>query len=250
MAFFRLCPDDDLINTLHAVFKTNIVRIPETRIRPLSVIAVTSEKPHFWGDINELIESNITDVQSLIQESRMADISGKRSRSVNLDLGLQILQGFLSGFGLPTAAIAAKFTGAKTVSFSFQGIMRYYISPSQLGRLLLVHALDADHASNNIFFRKEAQLFIIDSIITSKDFSIEEMIGQTNVGVQVVSNNGLDLTFQGNSPLTFAFTCLSCELDEAGRISLKPSSTTTHLNHNQPNDHHLLFNELGMMDWD
>ena len=266
MPLFKLCEKDELVNTLQGVFKANIIRIPEARIRPLCVIAATPAQPRFWGYLNELIEGNILNPQSAIQESRMADVSGKRSRSINLDLGLQILQGYLSGFGLPAAGIVTQFKGAKTVSFSFQEVMRKFISPSQLGSLLKDHALDADHASNDIFFRKEAQLLVTDSIITSKDFSIqvdkanshnfsldvpaiEQMIGQANTNVQVASNTGLDITFKGSQALAFAFTCLVCELDAAGRISLKPSSESIHFA-TQRFEPKLLFDTSGMLEWD
>jgi hypothetical protein len=267
MSFFKLCPDDELINTLQGVFNANIVRVPEARIQPMTVIALSSRKPSFWGYLNELLETSIQVAKSAIQESRMADISGKKSKSVSVDVGLQVLQGFIGGFGLPSSAITTKFMGARTVSFSFQEVIRYFISPSQLGNLLQGHALDVDKASNTVFFRNEAQLLVVDSVITSKDFSItveslktkdftldipaiEKMVGQAKVGVQVTSNSGLDLRFKGETALTFAFTCLVCELDEAGRIALKPTSAATHFDPNQSVEHKLLFDEPSMIELD
>ncbi len=58
MPLFKLCSDDQLVNTLQRVFKANIVRIPETRIQPLCVIALTPGEPHFWGYLPELVEGN------------------------------------------------------------------------------------------------------------------------------------------------------------------------------------------------
>ncbi len=240
MPLFKLCNDDQLVSTLHGVFKANIVRIPEARIQPLGAVASTPEGPRFWGYLHELVEGTL-EARGAIQESRMADIAGKRSRSVNLDLGLQILEGFLGGFGLPSAGIAAKFAGAKTVSFSFQEVVRSFISPAALGKLLGGHALDAGNTANNLFFRNEAVLLVIDSVITSRDFSIQvgearnhdfkldvpaiqEMVGNAKAGVQVETTTGLDVTFKGDVPLTFAFTCLRCPLDPAGRLSLAPHS--------------------------
>lgn len=266
MAIFKLCPDDELVNTLHTVFMANIVRIPEARLRPLTVIASSDEKPHFWGYLNELTESDIPDVQSYIQESPMADISGKRSKSVNADIGLQILQGFLSGFSLPSAAIAAKFSFAKKVSFSFQEVIRFYISPSQIGKLLQGHALDAGNGSNNIFLRKEAQLLLVDSVITSKDFSInvemssakdfsldiasiQQIVGQVKPAVQLASSSASDITFKGETPLAFAFTCLHCELDDGGRIILKPSSVATHFDVQSSSEHQLIVEEPAMIEF-
>ena len=125
-----------MVNTLHKVFKANIVRIPEAKMRPLIVLAFTPEKPHFWGYLDEFTESPIPNYESALKESKMADISGKRSKDVKAELGLQILEGFLKGYNLPSSAISSNFTGAKTVSFSFLEVVRYFISPGKIGGIL------------------------------------------------------------------------------------------------------------------
>ena len=238
MPLFKLCNDDQLVNTLHGVFGANIVRVPEARIKPLCAVASMPQGPRFWGYLPELVEG-ILDTGNAIGSSPMANVAGKKSRSVNLDLGLQILEGFLGGFGLPAAGIAAKFAGAKTVSFSFQEVVRFFVSPAALGRLLGGHSLDAGNTANDLFFRQAATLLVTDSVITSRDFSIQvgqtrgsdfkldvpaiqEMIGKANAGVKAETTTGLDVTFRGDVPLTFAFTCLRCNADPAGRISLAP----------------------------
>jgi hypothetical protein len=244
MPLFKLCNDDQLVNTLHSVFNANIVRVPEARINPLCMVAVTPQGPRFWGYLPDLVEGkkdlqNAIDRQKAIGESPMANVSGKKSRSVNLDLGLQILEGFLGGFGLPSAGIAAKFNGAKTVSFSFQGVARSFISPGTLGKLLGDHALDKGNTANDLFFQQAASLLVTDSVITSRDFSIQvgetkssdfkldvpaiqNIVGKANAAVKVETTTGLDITFKGDTPLTFAFTCLRCNADSAGRLSLVP----------------------------
>ncbi len=120
-------------------------------------------------------------------------------------------------------------------------MVRFFISTAALGKLLGGHALDAGNTANNLFFRDEAVLLVIDSVITSRDFSIQvgearntdfkldvpaiqEMVGNAKAGVQVETTTGLDVTFKGDVPLTFAFTCLRCPLDSAGRLSLAPHS--------------------------
>ena len=265
MAIFKICGDDILVNTLQKVFKANIVRVPEAKIRPLSVLAITPKKPHFWGYLEEFTESPLPNYEAALQESQMADISGKRSKDVKAELGLQILDGFLKGYNLPSAAISSKFTGAKTVSFSFQEVVRYFISPGKIGGILKGQALDVDNGSNAIFLQKEARLFLIDSVIKSKDFSIivektnsndfsldiraiQQIIGQANTGVHIESHSGLDLSFHGSTPLSFAFTCIECILDAAGRINIKPVSSTVTLD--QPEAHTMLFETPGMVELD
>lgn len=266
MAIFKICNDDALVNNLQKVFKANIVRIPEAKMRPLTVLAITPEKPHFWGYLDEFTESPLPNYESALQESQMADISGKRTKDVKVEIGLQILDGFLKGFNLPSAAISSKFTGAKTVSFSFQEVVRYFISPGKIGGILKGQALDIDNGSNAIFLKKEARLFLIDSVITSKDFSInvektnsndfsldvpaiQQIIGNANTDVHIESHSGLDLNFHGSTPLAFAFTCIECILDAAGRISIKPVSSVVNFS-DQQEAHTLIYEIPAMVELD
>src|SRR4051794_40580878 len=117
MGFLTLC-QDNLVTTLRDVFHANIVRTPEARIQPLAVVASTKRQSDFRGALLPLLKGR-QPIHVALQTSRMADVSGKHSRQVSLDLGLQVLEGFLKGFGLPAAGISAKFAGASSVSFVF-----------------------------------------------------------------------------------------------------------------------------------
>src|SRR5262245_25223330 len=125
MAFLKLC-DDKLVTTLRDVFNANIVRVPEERVRPLTVIASRDGRSDFRGALALLLK-NGQPLSVQMQNSRVADVSGKRSRLISLDLGLQILEGFLKGFGVPSAGLATKFSGASAVSFTFKDVNRAYV---------------------------------------------------------------------------------------------------------------------------
>jgi len=167
----------------------------------------------------------------------MADVSGRQSRSVKLDLGLKILDGFLLGFGVFSAAISTQFKKAEKVSFSFKNVQRTYVDGNWLGRSLSGQIIDKGNPSAAIFFgRNPHRLLVIDSIITSNEFSIssedsnqqgvsldiptiEAIVSRANAAVQVRTTSGFDVTFEGNKALTFAFTCLQMFIDPSGRIS-------------------------------
>jgi len=267
MPFFNLCPDDPLVKTLQSVFNANIVRIPEARIQPFTAIALTKGKPRFWGALGALLEGPVATDSLTILESRMADVSGKRSKSVDINVGLKILDGFLSGFGVPAAGVAANFKGAEKVSFSFQQVMRYYVAPAEAGAWISGRALNKQNAATGIFFDDEAGLMLIDSVITSKDFSIsvdksdsldfalnipaiEQIIGNAKTSVKVASGSKLAISFEGDAPLTFAFTCLNCQIDAAGRISLKPSAGNVHFFAPSAFEHQMIYRQPGMLEWE
>ena len=268
MPILNLCPDT-IIRTLHSVFQANIVRIPESRIKPITAIIRKGKKQRFWGDLSALVDGDLLQASEAIQISRMADVSGKQSKNVDLALGLEIMDGFLRGFQLPSTGIQAQFKGAKKVSFSFKEVERKYIQPAILGGLLVGHALDAENTANDAFFSRQADLLVIDSIITSKDFSIsveqsdnkdfkldvptiQAIIGKGNTKVKVESATGLDITFKGEEALTFAFTCLKSQIDPAGRISLSPADNFKEVFRSMQTNYEkeLLSEEIGMIEWD
>ncbi len=237
MGFFGICEGDPLVELLRTLFDANIVRVPEERVKPLMVIASCDKKLIFRGALLPLIDSELPMLNdSLIISSRMANISGKRTKRVSIDIGLQILDGFLSGFGIPSAGISNNFSGVSEVSFSFQNVERRYVDSNLIGRILSEKNIDQDNPAAKIFLGKDAcELLVIDSVITSSDFSIsvdrtnseefelnvsaiQDFVGKLNSGISVSTTSGYDLVFKGNKHLTFAFSCIRLTVDSNGQI--------------------------------
>lgn len=237
-----LCSDDPVVSVLSKTLKANVVRIPEERLAPLWVLARRDEaQASARGHINGLLD---VPVQFAAPETKaMAAITGTRTKSVDVDLGLQILQGFLAGIGLggASAAISAKFSGAQTVSFSFAGVERSYVEANEIGKALSGRRMPVTQPAAAIFFGPGAyQGFIIDSTITSSEFNIRverssssdfalklpEIQGllAAETGVKVAQSSKLDISFQGRARLAFAFTALTLELAPDGRIRRLPEA--------------------------
>ena len=240
MAFLGLCNDDFLVKTLRGVFGANPIRVPERRLAPLTVLASNGSKTFFRGALAPHLR-NVHSLDVEVMTSTMAVLSGRRSKAVKVDLGLKILDGFLSGLGLPAAALTAKFEGAREVSFSFQDVQRLYVDPGAVGANLAGKVLNDENPAATIFFEQERayQFLVIDSTIQSRDFSIQveskstdgfsldvpaikDIIGKTSTDVEVSSDSSLALTFKGQQHLSFAFSCLRLYVDGNGRITSMP----------------------------
>src|SRR6266576_3515499 len=99
----QLC-DDPLIKTLRQVFGANIVKIPEERIQPLSTIVKNGSSLFYQGNLAPLLTQDVPELAAVpVKIARMSDVSGKRSRNVSIEIGFEILDGFLRGFGIPSA---------------------------------------------------------------------------------------------------------------------------------------------------
>jgi hypothetical protein len=240
---FGLCSGDPIITTLRSVFHANIVEIPEERIRPLSLVAkIGSSKTSFRGVLSAALKAPTNYSDPPINESTMANVSGTKSRQVDAKVGLQILGNFLSGFGVSPIGIDAAFTGATKVSFSFNKVIRYWIDDDVLGSELTGSVLDKANPGAAIFFQPGGKYtcFIIDSTITSSDFTIsvdqssggnfqiklpaiQQIVQNAQANMSVASSSSTSISFTGQRQLAFAFSCISAQLDSDGRIlALQP----------------------------
>jgi hypothetical protein len=236
MGFLGLCSKDPYVDYLTEVFGCNIIRVPEERYRPLTVIAAREKHISFRGKVTPIIKGDIVVPQSLIANSQMPDLSGRKSRSVKTSFGLKILDGFLKGLGIPGGSIKTCFQGVSMLSFTFQDINRLWIDINSFGRIIRNHKIDMDSPAASIFFGDNPYAFLLlDSVITSSKFTvsvdraessdfkfdiegIKNIVGGINASVGVATSSGFDLTFDGTKQLAFAFSCVRFSLTGDGAI--------------------------------
>jgi hypothetical protein len=176
----------------------------------------------------------------LITDGAVANLNVRRTTAIAITLGVKVLEGFLQTYNVPTGVDSA-FRSAKTASFSFGNVIRRYIDPAVIGEALKNHKLDRLHLSNQGVIKGEHQLHVIDSVITSNEFSIavegeqnaecridvsliQELLKQTRDHLTVQSTSSSMVSFVGEKRLPFAFSCVRFYLGKNGRIcSLDPS---------------------------
>jgi len=240
------CPNDPILELLDEHLQASIVKVPDERIYPLRVIEKTNKKvAKFRGKLENITTISIpeADLDELLEDKRMANISGTKSTATNSELGLKILQGFLKGFSANVPNLKAHFKDVTKVSFSFENVARKWIDNNLLGRELRDLIIDrANPATAGFFNNPASKLLVIDSIITSNDFSIhvedavddsfqfeaaaiQEELGKLNTKIEVASTSNLSLTFKGTQPLPFAFTTIELKLDSTGKVTKMPAYT-------------------------
>jgi hypothetical protein len=241
MAFFRLCDDDPVVTELRDIFKANIVRIPEERIAPLTVLLSSKDSARFIGHIGTLLDGpHFTTPLEDVKQSDMATLTNRRSRMVEGEVGTQILSGLLAGLGGSFAPdISVHMKNAKALQFSFPAVRRLYVEIGRIGELLAGRAFDKTNLLTPTLLEPKTTIRLIDSVITSRSFDIEA--GDAGGGdlkvnvpalqealasakIEVTSKNAGQLTFQSNKRLTFAFTCVNVTATADRRIrAIAPS---------------------------
>jgi hypothetical protein len=237
MGFFRLSTGDPITELLTNLLNANIVRVPEARIKPLAVVAAHGDKTAWRGSLSELLVGNPA-LAVAAATSPMAALSGKQSKDIDFDFGLDILKSFLAGFGIPPVGLEAGFKGATKTSFSFNDVAREFIDKDELGSALTGKQLVVGNPAAAIFLGDDPwDLLLIDSIIASSDFTmsvedansstfkvdigvIQEIVGKANAGVSVSLAASRVVSFKGPVRLTFAFTCVKLYSDEQGKLTV------------------------------
>ncbi|WP_439100145.1 gasdermin [Candidatus Viridilinea mediisalina] len=244
MTLFRLCREDPLVSLVHELYGANMVRIPDARVRPLSVVLYRQGRSFFRGSLLPLLD-NAQPLGLQPQASLLTDISGRRSRRVTLDLGLHILRGFLSGFGLPHASLEARLNGAAYLAFAFPAAKRSALDINALGWALTERRIARHNPAATMLFSSEPyELFLIDSIITSHQIAIvvggtrkqrlnldlaalREALAELGGSVETGAAGEVELIISSKAELTFAFSCVRVCFDHEGQITSLPPDPYT-----------------------
>jgi len=240
MSKFFECQNDPIIKTLYKLFDAHILRIPEERILPCSVLACKKNEAFYAGQLEHYVK-NLELKKSDVRESKMANISGKSSSSVNLKIGISCLDSFLKGFGVTAPNIKSAFSDDALLSFSFNNVVRYYIDFARLGNLIGTSQLDNNNPSCNVFLTKSLayKMLVIDSVIACNEFTItsqskknsitkikasllENVLSSAEGQLNLKQIDESSVTFIGQKHLSFAFSCIQVNLSDQGEIQCFP----------------------------
>jgi hypothetical protein len=238
MALLGLCPDDPLVQTLRDAFGANILRVPDERLRPLTVLASDGRTTSIRGALAPLL-FDAAPLAVDVYHAAAASLSGRHTRNVKLDLGLTILSGFLQPMGVAPAGIAAHFGDASELSFSFPDVRRSFVDVNELGHVLAGREVDVGNPAAAIFVEGDYTFLVVDSVLTSRDFDIrveatngagfgldlpgiQEVVAAASGTVTVEAASGRALRFRGKHDLAFAFTCVRLYLGPDGVIASMP----------------------------
>lgn len=239
---FRICRNDTT-SMLRDLFNATPLKVPESRVRPLIVIAEKNGKTDFRGELKHLMEEGVT-FELNPKESAVTDVSLEKTKSINFDIGFDILKGFFQGFGIPSGSIATQLNGAKSISLSFNNVKRIWIDKNELGSSLRGKKIDKGHPSMTPFVSDDPyQMLLISDAIVSNSFSInvdktndanfeldlpeiESILENAKAKVNVKKSSKNSITFEGEDYLTFAFSCIQLQVMDSGTLGVGMSFLT------------------------
>ena len=240
MGILGLCDGDPVVEYLRSTFGANVVRIPRASLRPPEVLAARHGQTKTMGQLADILTgaAPFALAPGDLHEEQAPPVLGQRTSSIGLDLGLDILGGLLQGFGVGKIGLGTAFTATSAISFNFHDVHRVYLETNRLGRLLQGCAVDRANPATGPYFDAQApwRLLVIDSVLTSPGFTVtasssrtesahvdlptlQQLLSHVSAKVSLASSVASQVSFTGDQPLTFAFTCLEVTLDADARIA-------------------------------
>jgi len=220
----------------------NVIRLPREGIDPLHALgrdpnAGTLEN---LGSISKIWKSD-TAPPVPDPPGDAADVNGQRTDDLKLSIGLEILSGVLSGFGVSTPSVNVAYERARSVQFEFTNVKVVRVEPLALGEYLANGDLNQTNPFASYFTDSKKAAFVVTEVlkassvkVIAKDKSgttigVDAPVVQNLVGVKVNVGAGAAgdhaLTYQGQKLVTFGFKAFGVAfMDGDWRVfGVKPS---------------------------
>ncbi|MEM9934631.1 MAG: hypothetical protein AAF824_13485 [Bacteroidota bacterium] len=245
---------EPIIQTLRDELSANALLIPDSGFQPLVLLESRGKgkAPKVIGDLSSyLVSDNFTFSDDEIEVDEISQISGEETRSIKYQIGLTLLNGFLSGFkGLGVPDLKFSLKSANTFKYKFKNVERKRIDLGKLGKKLKEVQIDPDNPAAARFFVEDAEHpLVVDSIITSNNFimtmdsdnssSLEAEIdalvvevGTAKAGYEAKKTSKSTVSFLGPHSIPFAFSCVELSIDASGKVKNLTSKMMRDVNGN------------------
>jgi len=145
-----------------------------------------------------------------IQTGSMADISGQLSKNVSIDIGIGLLEGFLSAFGIQNiiqkVRIGYENKGAHYLKFRFSNIQRQSVSVVKAATNLINHVIPENHPlydPKNKYYLVTAMIRTSSISIIAEDGNHQDIdIGLDVIGIAELSSS-VSITKSSNNEMTY-----------------------------------------------
>ncbi|MCI4667154.1 MAG: hypothetical protein MRZ79_03270 [Bacteroidia bacterium] len=278
----RLCSKEDgLVKLVKEELHAVLIRVPQEIYKPLAVLVMDPDGniiPPIRGNFaNYLTAKDDFELRSEdLTPTRVANISGKETIAFDTDLGLKILDGYLKGFlgglGVSVPSFTFEINSSKTMSYTFEEVYRIALDHGMLGDHLMIHQLNVDSPAVSQFLGENAnQMLLIDQTFVSKEFNITfqtekqgkleleldalvDAVGSISEHLEVSRKSSSTVSFKGDNPLPFAFSCIKLVIDDKGNVKDIPQVPLDMLHANRKDEagevefQHFLEDEGDMLD--
>jgi hypothetical protein len=221
----------------------NIIRLPRHDFYPLALLAREGDRDlSQMGRITEILVDAEPPATHL--DVPAAGISGTRTNTLNVGIGLDILGTILGAMGGGQLGLNAKFGKIQGVSFEFPEVFLDRIDIIDLDKYLAKGTLTHDTRYVSELLNRD-ELYVVTDVIKSRKFcidigssgsagaevnvpAIQQVVG-AKIKVSGESTESTRIFFEGDTPLAFGFRARRLIYDGGAYLrveTVKPGSVT------------------------
>jgi hypothetical protein len=222
---------DPLLRAFLDTYKVNLLTIPREGAEVGDAyVAGKDGNTSMPGKLRFLLTPEIQ-MPKMSHEEKLTAIVGKRTRALDLDVGLKLLEGFLSAIGadIDIGTIKAEYQGKRvgSVRFELKDATRESVDAFEFGKALIPCQLNAAHP----FVQEGNQYYAVVGVLRSRSITVRSEDANTNkveVGMGALKSavgidNKLDvkrdaageITYEGRVPLAFGVELVEMRYDNA-----------------------------------
>jgi hypothetical protein len=224
-----LCKRDPVLTWIRETYSANPLKVPESRVQPLTCAISSKGKTHFVGELAGLIIGGF--LAPPIDIGYSAILRGKQTTKLSAEFATPILLQMLSSLGGADATnlkpTSLKSGRSEEFSFSFPDATRKHVDIIKLGAALSGKTVEKQPLTLGVL-DGSARLLVIDSIFESTALAINAIGSRSGTiaaslmaafpSLKIEEKAEDSFVASATAPVTFAFSCISLTLDESGRI--------------------------------
>lgn len=199
----------------------NVIRLPRADIHPLEMVVSANGRFERIGSLSTAITSSIS-APTFKQDITCAGVSGQRTGSLRLGIGLAMLNDIVAAMGGSSFDVSAEFHGVKRISFEFIDVLEDSIDIAELDQYLAAgevnplsrhvgHLLDRDDICVIASVIKSARLLVR----SNGERNAQATLGEASRGTLKLKTLSSDtILFEGPHPLVFGCKAVRLQYDD------------------------------------
>jgi hypothetical protein len=169
----------------------NVLRHPRADLAPLDVLGRTNSAAERLGALDAVWKTPVAKPKP--KPITSANVKGQSTASIKGSLGIKVLDGLLSGFGVGGVGGKFSLSGSKGMRFHFEKPIVLGIDVFVIGKYLGEGDLDQTNpAVDRYFYNESAEVFIVTEVLRTNKLTIEfEAGGAGSAAADVSALQGL-----------------------------------------------------------
>jgi len=214
--FWKRDTEDPLMKSFVDKYKLHLLPVPRNDIFLCDIFIQDKNGMSGSGSIVDFLEPEYEIPPT--RNGTMADLSGQLSRSVSFDVGVGLLEGFLSAFGIgaiiQNVKVGYKNKGTQYMKFRFTTIQHDTVSAIKAAKNLINHTIVKNHP----FYDINNKYYLVTALARTPSISIvaennnhqtididltARGIANASIATNIVKSGSGELTYSGKDSLVF-----------------------------------------------